>query len=904
MMGSSADDGRPPAWHVLTAEEVLQRLGSTELGLTEPEARARLARLGPNDLRPPGQTPAWAILIGQVRSVVVLLLATAAGVALLNGDTTDAVAIGAVLVLNVLIGFVTELRARRAISGLLALQVPRASVVREGRIREIDARELVPGDVIAVEAGQAVPADARLTRGAGLRVVEAPLTGESVPADKRADAKLAATTPLPDRETMVYQGTMVVAGSARAVVVATGAATQVGQIQALIEGIAAGPTPLERRLRALGTRLALAAIGAGVIIAVILLLNGMSLALVVETGIAVAVAAVPESLPAVVTAAMAVGVWRMARRRALVRRLPVVETLGSTTVICTDKTGTLTAGTQVVTTLWVAGREFTITGSGYEPQGALLEHGAPIRGDAPDALRQLVRIAALSSRADVVHSGHGSEVRGDPTDAALVVLGRKAGVERERELGVWPEIGELPFDSQRMLMASYHRRADGQAMAFVKGAPHRVIEASERRITADDSEPLGEAGRQALLAQNRELAARGLRVIALAYGDMPTADGGLPSALTFVGFVGITDPPAPGVKETIRRFRGAGIRTVMLTGDQRLTAEAIARALDVLGPNDTSLDGAELEHMTDATLDARAEHAAVYSRMSPRAKLRVIGALQRRGEIVAMLGDGVNDAAALQQANIGVAMGRRGTDAAKQAAGIVLADDRFQTIGVAVEEGRIVSENIRKFVFYLFSCNAGELLVLLSAGATGLPLPLLPLQILWLNLVTDTFPALALALEPAEPGLMERPPRSPRSGLLSARMLRSTLLYATLIAGVTLAALLWGMRGAAGDESRITTLSFMTLALAQLFHLGTARATSPVTTPGRALANPFALGAVAITLALQLLAVSYAPLTRILALRRLTVQEWILVVALAVIPAIVGQVLRNRGRSTRAIASA
>lgn len=880
--------------------EVLGALGSTEQGLSPREAEARLARYGPNDLPRHASPSIASILFDQVRSIVALLLAVAALVSLLMGDAVDAAAITAVLLLNVVIGFVTELRARRAITGLLALQAPHATVVRDGEADDIEARELVPGDVIAIEAGQAVPADARLIRATALRSVESALTGESLPVDKSEDAVLPRDAPIPARETMLYQGTTVVGGSARAVVVSTGAATEVGRIGELTSTVAVARTPLERNLDSLGSRLALAAIGIAVIIAVFALLQGESLATVLQTGIAVAIAAVPEGLPAVVTIAMAVGVRRMARRRALVRRLPAVESLGSTTVICTDKTGTLTAGEQTAVTLWIVGRDLVLTGTGYAPEGELLENGAPVHVEAEGPLRDAFRIAALANHAEVTRGEAGWEAHGDPTDAALLVAARKAGIEQADELEKLPQIGELPFDSGHMLMASYHRRPDGSTIAFVKGAPRSIIGASSTMVGGHGVAPLDDAMRQELLRRNAALAQQGLRVIALATGAVPPGEEELPSELSFLGFVGIVDPPAPGVKETIARFREAGIRTVMLTGDQRLTAESIARSLGLLGSGDISVDGAEVDRASEAELASLVEHGAVFSRMGPEAKLRVIAALQRRGEIVAMLGDGVNDAAALQRADIGVAMGRRGTDVAKQVAGIVLQDDRFQTIDAAVEEGRVVFANIRKFVYYLFSCNVGELLVLVGAGVAGLPLVLLPLQILWLNLVTDTLPALALALEPAEPGIMRRSPRSPRSGLFSAGMLRSIIFYAALIAGCTLAAFVWGLRVADGGSVRhATTLSFMTLALAQLFHLGNARGTLAVMAPRRALANPYALGAVAITIALQLLAVSYAPLARVLGVRPLATDEWLVVFLLAMTPAVVGQLLRVRHGRTR-----
>jgi Ca2+-transporting ATPase len=875
--------------------DVLRTIASAERGLSSGDAATRLERFGPNELPRPALPSVWGILLDQLRSIVVFLLAAAAIAALLMGDEVDAAAIAGVLLLNVVIGFATEHRARQAITGLLDLQAPRANVIRDGAVRDIDARALVPGDLIAIEAGEAVPADARLISATALRSVESALTGEAFPVDKNESATLPPDTPLPERETMLYQGTTVVSGSARALVVATGGATEVGRIGELTGSVAAVKTPLERRLDALGRRLAVAAVGAAIVIAAFALMQGESLASVLQMGIAVGIAAVPEGLPAVVTAAMAVGVWRMARRGALVRRLPAVESLGSATVICTDKTGTLTSGEQTVVELWIAGRQMTLTGTGYAPDGKLLEDGEPVQVDAVSPLRDAFRVAALANHADVTHGEAGWEAHGDPTDAALLVAARKAGIDRPRELESLPTIGELPFDSKYMMMASYHRDAAGTAIAFVKGAPRSIIAASDTAVGTRGVTPLDDAARQELFRHNVALAERGLRVIALATGAVPLGEDELPSKLAFLGLAGIADPPAAGVKDTIGSFRDAGIRTVMLTGDQRLTAESIARSLDLIGPGDRSVDGAEVERATDAELLSLVEHGTVFSRMSPEGKRRVISALQGNGEIVAMLGDGVNDAAALQRADIGVAMGRRGTAVARQVAGIVLQDDRFITIAAAVEEGRVAFANIRKFVYYLFSCNAGELLVLVSAGVSGLPLALLPLQILWLNLVTDTLPALALVMEPAEPGIMRRAPRSPRSGLLSAGMLRSILFYAAIIAGCTLAAFVWGLRVSDGGDARhATTLSFMTLALAQLFHLGNARGILPVTTLRRALANRYATGAMAIAVALQLLTVCYAPLAGVLGVRPLDMDEWLVVVLLASIPAVVGQLLRMR----------
>jgi Ca2+-transporting ATPase len=836
------------------------------------------------------------VLAGQLRSVLVLLLLAAAAVAALTGDAADVVAIGAVLVLNVAIGFGTELRAHRAMEALLRLEVLRARVVREGRVREVDARELVPGDMIVIEAGQTVPADARLLEAAELRTVEASLSGEPGSVAKCADATLSETAPIADRRTMVYKTSSVVAGAARAVVVATGMATEVGRIGELTARVVKGRTPLERRLDALGRQLALVALAIALLIAALGAWQGMPLALLLQTAIALAVAAVPEGLPVVGTIAMAVGVRRMARRRALIRHLPVVETLGSASVICTDKTGTLTGGQMTATVLRLADREVTVSGAGLVPEGQFRAAGRLVDPAADPALSLALRIGALANAAEL-HQRDGTwHPVGDPTDVAFLVLARKAGMDRRRLLTEWPPVRQVPFSSRRMLMATFNQQ-DDRLLALVKGAPRPVIERCDR-IATDAGERLLRPGeREQLLDWSRDLAARGLRVLALATSKVEAVGDEL-VGLTWVGFVGLSDPPAAGVRETVRAFREAGIRTVMITGDHRLTAETLARELGLLQATDRALEGGEVERLSDTELDRVAATVGVFGRASPETKLRIIAAFQRRGEIVAMLGDGVNDAAALRKADIGVAMGGRGTDLAKEAADVILEDDRFPTIGVAIEEGRVILENVRKFVFYLFSCNLAELLVLLGAGLAGYPAALAPLQILWLNLLTDTFPALALAVEPGEPGIMQRPPADPRAAILPAAALRPTVGYAVLIALVTLAAFAWGLRD--GTVAVAGTVAFMTLAFAQILHLGNARSAGPVLSPRRALGNPFALGAAALAVALQLLAGLVPPLSRVLRVTQLSVAQWLIVGILGLVPAVVGQALKLLRRTRTA----
>jgi len=865
-------------WHAQPVRDVLSRLASTTQGLSPAEAEARLRHYGPNHFqRMPPASP-WRVLLAQFRSVLVLLLAGAAAAALFTGDRLDAVAIAAVLALNVGIGFVVELRARRAMEALVALEVTRAFVVRNGALEEVDARALVPGDVIELEAGQLTPADARLIESTELRTVEAALTGEPAPVDKDADAQVAPAAALAERVTMVYKATAVVAGRARAVVTATGMATEVGRIGALAGSVTEGHTPLERRLAQLGRRLAAVAVVVAALIGIVSYAQGMPLGALLETSLALAVAAVPEGLPVVGTIAMAVGVRRMARRRALVRRLPVVETLGSATVICTDKTGTLTSGNMTVTSIRLESDAVEVGGVGFAPEGRFSVAGRPIDAARHDPLLTLLRVAALASRGDVTREGHTWVAHGDPTEAALVVAARKAGLDPARLRGQTPEIGEVPFSSDRLLSATFHQTPRG-ILACVKGAPMRVLELS--RVT-----PLE---RDALLDVNRNLAGRGLRVLAVASAVVDRPDEAALRALTFLGFVGMSDPPAPGVQETIHAFANAGIRTVMLTGDQQHTAEAIAAGLG-LSAGRRGLDGRAVDRMLDEELESAVADTVVFSRVSPEAKLRIVSAYQRRGDVVAMLGDGVNDAAALRQADIGVAMGLRGTDLAKEAADLVLADDRFPTIAAAVEEGRVIFDNLRKFVFYLFSCNLAEILVLLGAGLAGAPAVLLPLQILWLNLLTDTLPALALAAEPGEPGIMRQPPRDPRTGILAARAIRAVVGYAVLIAIVSLAAFVWGDR--AGGPALATTMTFMTLAFAQIFHLGNARSAGPVLRPSAVVRNRFALAAVAIAAGLQLLTVALPALARVLRLEPLDGRAWAVVAVLALAPAVAGQGLK------------
>jgi Ca2+-transporting ATPase len=837
---------------------------------------------------------AWRILLDQLANVVVVLLLLVAAAAFLTGDPIEGAAVGAVILINVSIGFVTELRARRAIAALLRYDVPHARVVRNGVARDIDARQLVPGDIIEVEAGQTVAADARLLAAAELRTNEAALTGESLPVHKRADLQLAVNAPLPERGNMLYKGTAVATGTGRAAVVATGMATELGRIGGMVAAVGEERTPLERQLNRLGTRLIGVALIVGAVVTVLGLLRGADWAVMLKTGLALAIAAVPEGLPAIITTALAVGIHRMARRNAITRRLPAVESLGAATVICTDKTGTLTSGEMMVAVLHTGTRDIRVTGTGYAPDGGFFEADASVDPLAIPELRMALRAGLLTNAASLLHKDGQWIVSGDPTDGALLTAGRKAGLERAQLLRQQKELLIVPFSSERQFSASFHH--DGAVIAYLKGNPERVLERCTS-IGGEDVRPLEESAKAQLLLVNQELAAQGLRLLALASGHVDRAHEAALQGLTFHAFAGMLDPPAPGVRETIALFRRAQIRTVMITGDQQRTAEAIGRRLGVLADGEEVLDGRALAEMDEAALVARLPRIGAFSRTAPEDKLRLVSAYQRGGEIVAMLGDGVNDAPALKKADVGVAMGGRGTDVAREAAAVVLQDDRFPTIGAAIEEGRVIYDNIRKFVFYLFSCNLAEILVLLIAGAAGLPMPLLPLQILWLNLVTDTFPALSLALEPGEPDVMARPPRHPGDAVYSKAFVLSILVFGSLIAAVSLAPVVWA-RVNGESEALMRTLCFMTLALSQLFHLGNGRSRRAVLTRARAWSNPWATGAVLLVIALQLASVYFTPLANLLGLVRLDLREWAMVAMLSLIPAFVGQLMRRwRGKA-------
>jgi P-type Ca2+ transporter type 2C len=900
----------PPAdrVHTLPAAQLSRDLAtSLDHGLSEDECARRRARFGPNALGELRGRSWLQILLSQFKSVVVLLLLAAAVVAFSLDEIIESIAILVVIVLNTSIGFVTEVKAARALTALREQTTATAHVLRGGLERRVGASELVPGDVVFLEAGERVPADGRIIESVRLRIEEAALTGESVSVDKRDEAIEEADIPLAERHNMVFLGTVVTEGRGRMVVTATGAATEVGRIGRMIEEADTRDTPLERRLAALGRGL----IGVVVAICAVIVVAGWlrgatSLAHMLEIGIVLAIAAVPEGLPAVATMTLALGMQRMARRRALIRRLPAVETLGSTTVICTDKTGTLTRGEMTVVTLALAEREVQVEGVGYAPQGRLLVDGRPADPERDRALALAVRIGALCNDAHVDRHDGEEAVIGDPTEAALFVLAEKAGLSPTELEDAYPRVREQPFDAEAKRMVTVHRQPDGAHVAYIKGAPATVLGLCSRHLGPRGVEPLDDDTRQAWLEQNRLLAGRALRVLALAYRPLghDAADDALDRDLVWVGLLGMMDPIRPEAEVAVDRCRDAGIRTIMITGDQVDTAAEIARQLGLdRGPDGRALrtvHARELEGLDAEGWREVVAGAAAFARTSPAQKLAIVEALQEQGHIVAMTGDGVNDAPALKQADVGVAMGIKGTEVAKQSSDMVILDDSFASIERAVEEGRVIYGNILRFARYLFTCNMSTILTVFVAVLLGLPPPLAALQILWINLIVDVISATSLALEPSAPDIMNQPPRDPNEPILSGRTAATIFGHGSLLAISTLTVFFVALGNAEqADAALPMTLAFMTLALAQVFHAFGARSRQRSIFTRWVLANRWVWGAVGLCIALQLLAVALPPLRRVLHTVPLSLADWGLVLAGAVAPVLaieLSKLVRRLGR--------
>jgi len=847
-------------WHALHAEEALAAVESgVEEGLSGDEVRRRLERFGPNALPEPERRSLSSVFLGQFKSPLIYLLFAAAGIALAVSHVSDAAVIFAVVLLNALIGAFQEGRAEQSLRALRKLATQTARILRDGREQLVEAREVVPGDIFVLEAGDAVLADARLLDGTALQIAEAVLTGESAPVTK-ALLPLAPDTPLADRRNMVYAGTHVTAGRARAVVVATGRATEIGHIAALAEAAEEPETPLERRIAQFGRYIIVAAAAMFVVVNAVGLSRGIPLEQVLMVGISQLVGMIPEGLPVAMTIALAVGVQRMARRNAVVRRLAAVETLGSTTVICSDKTGTLTRNEMTVTTLYLPdGRELSVTGAGYEPEGRILEGGLEIAAARDGKLRILLEAVALCNDAQL-HGPEDAEPRwrpiGDPTEVALLTLAMKGGLVPDQLRAGSPRRAEIPFDPGAKLMATQHGGPEASRVV-IKGAPEAVLD-----LCSPD-----EAAQSALRAVAEGMAARALRVLAVAEVRDAGIDGRVGFAAfrghaVLLGFVGQIDPPRPEVKGAVARCRAAGIRPVMVTGDHKATGRAIARELGIARDGDAAIDGAELEQMSDIELSERIDSISVFARVHPAQKLRIVDAYQKRGEIVAMTGDGVNDAPALAKADVGVAMGLTGTEVAKEAAKIVIGDDNFASIVAAVEEGRVVYLNIKKVVLYLFSTSVAEVSILLIALVAGYPPPLAAVQILWINLVTEGTVTVNLIMEPAEGGEMRRKPISPREPLLTRVLLTRMAFMTPAIAASTLGWFVYRL-SLGLPFAQVQTETFTVLAVCQWFNVLNCRSERRSALNLSVLANPWLVGGLVAGNLLQAAVVFLPPLNRV-----------------------------------------
>ena len=801
-------------WHCLTIDEALKGVQSQEDGLSPEQVQERRTQYGPNELQAAHHISPWEILIEQFKNVLILILLGATAISILLGHGIESIIIAVIVLFAVLLGFIQEFRAERAIEALQQMAAPTAAVVRQGIEVKVPARELVPGDVIILHTGDRIPADARLLEAVNLQLEEAALTGESVPVEKRTDVLHEGDLQVGDRSNMVYAGTAVSYGRGRALVVATGMQTEFGQIAQMLQAVETGKTPLQRNLDRVGTVLARATFVIVAIIVALGLLRGQPFIEMLIFGVALAVAVVPEALPAVVTISLAVGVQKMVKRHALIRRLPAVETLGSTSVICSDKTGTLTKDEMTVRQIYCAGHVFSVSGAGYNPTGVFStedgEHLAPTA-----ALRRMLIASMQCSDTLLVEGAEGNwDIKGDPTEGALVVAAAKAGLQKEQFDASYPRVHEIPFSSETKRMTTLHRAGDSLT-AYAKGAPEVILDSCDFALSDNGSQALDSARRAQILGQAQIMAGAALRVLAIAYkpdSAPETAELGM----TFLGLVGMIDPPRPEAKAAIGVCIEAGIRPVMITGDHPVTAQAVAHELGLLSNGGRVISGTELREMSAEQLEDEVEGVSVFARVSPADKLRVVQAWQSHGHVVAMTGDGVNDAPALKKADIGIAMGVTGTDVTREAAAMTLTDDNFASIVAAVEEGRGVFGNIKKYLMYLLSSNIGEIGLMAGSALLGLPLPLTAVQILYVNLATDGLPALALSVDPPEKDLMKRKPRDPRAGIFTRPVVTLMLLGGVWSTIVNLWLFTWALNSGRSLEEAMT-MTFISLVLIQFF---------------------------------------------------------------------------------------
>jgi len=867
--------------------KTLAQMLSTDLerGLSAKEAETRLEQHGANKLREIKKDSALVIFLRQFDDFITIVLMVTTGISAALGEVVDAAAILAIIILNAVLGFIQEYRAEKSLEALKQLTAPTAKVIRNNRQIQVDAEKLVPGDVIVLEAGDRVPADARLFQANTLYVNEAMLTGESLPSAKKVDLIKPANVPVGDQANMVFMGTLVTRGRGTGVVVATGMNTEIGKIAHLIQESAMTETPLQRRLEKLGTWLVIACLAIVAAVFAAGVWRGFPIYRMFFTGVSLAVAAIPEGLPAVVTIALAVGVQRMIRCNAIIRQLPAVETLGCATVICADKTGTLTQNKMKTQYYWIAGKDIDVSDASRLKELAKAE----------PMLKLALEIGALCSSVQVHERSTGLMMTGDPTEIALVEAAYNAGINKAKLAADYPLLREIPFDSERKRMSVVLRRQD-QLLVYTKGAPGIILDRCTKLLTADGPRPLTPSDRKRILEAVESSAARALRILALAYRSVPSVtvpEETLENELIFAGFVGMIDPPRMEVKRAIRQAKQGGIRTIMVTGDHKLTAQAIAEQLG-LGREGRPkvMTGSEWESLSAFEKQEAVKDVDVFARVAPHHKLSIVRALQQNGEVVGMTGDGVNDAPAVKEADIGISMGISGTDVTKEASDMILADDNYQTIIAAIREGRIIYDNIRKFIRYLLGCNVGEVLTMFTATVAGLPLPLIPIQILWMNLVTDGLPAVALGMDPGDDDIMERPPRNAQESIFARRLHLKIGFSGLLISLCTLAIFVISLRHNPDDLARARTLAFTTLVMAQLVFVFECRSEYHSIFEIGLFSNLYLVAAVIISTLMQILVLYQPWLQRVFGTIPLTMDEWLLVLSFAAFPLVIDTAAR------------
>ncbi len=868
-----------------------------EQGLTQAEVAQRQEEFGKNQLQTEEEKTLLEIAADQFKSIIIILLVVAAVLSLIFGEVVDSLAIVVVILINALIGFFTELQAVRSMEALRELTQVTANVRRDGSVTEINAKEIVPGDVLVLNGGDVITADSRLVKSSKLRINESALTGESLPVDKQTEP-LPEETSLAERNNMVFKGTSVARGSGEAVVITTGMETELGNISSLVQSAEEEATPLQNRLDELGRKLIFVTLGLAAVVALAGWIAGRDLRLMIETAIALAVASIPEGLPIVATITLARGMQRMAKQNALINKLSSVETLGATSVIITDKTGTLTENQMTVKEIALSEGEITVTGEGLELEGDFKWQNQSQDTEMTATLESLLKVGTLCNDASLTLQDETiEEAVGEPMEIALKVAGRKAGMTTESLLEQMPEVRKIAFEQETKMMATIHQKEDDQYFYAIKGSPEAVLEASTKIAQQGDEEKdFGEATRAEWMEKNNAIANRGLRVIALAYKTNSNQDEEPYKNLTFLGLAGLMDPPREEVRTAIERCKSAGVRIIMATGDHGETAREIANSVNLVDNADAPyLLGSDLKDLDNLSEEEHQKYleTQIFARVDPEQKLDLISLHQDQGEIVAMTGDGVNDAPALKKADIGVAMGQRGTQVAKEAADMVLQDDFFGTIVKAIEQGRTIFNNIRKFVLYLLSCNISEIFVVTLASVMDMPLPILPLQILFLNLVTDVFPALALGMGEGDPLLMEEDPRDASEPIMTRRHWISMGVFGGLITAAVLIGLAFARNTLGFSGSKATTVSFLILASAQLWHVFDMRENGTNIFKNEITKNIFIWLALLITIALLLIAVYIPFLADILSVTNPGLDGWLLVLIASLAPMIISQVLKT-----------